>query len=69
MSTGLAALVAVAAVTVTYFFHVRPMRRSSGCSTPPGEKPSDRELTDRRAELDALRAAQFSRDRGRRTDE
>jgi hypothetical protein len=70
MSTGIAALIALAAVTVTYFSCVRPMLRgrehcAAGGSGPDAEL--DRQIAELREELRVLRA-QDSMDRGRTTD-
>ena len=57
MSTLLAALTAVAAMTATYFFCVRPMRRGS-CTmggTSGTDSEIDRQLTELEDELRALR--------------
>lgn len=68
MVTWLAALIAVAAITATYFFCVRPMLRGRGhCATTGDSVPDtevDRQVADLREELRALRA-QDALDSGR----
>lgn len=60
MSTGVAALIAVAAVVVTYFSCVRPMLRGRGhCGITSGQADQnaelDRQIADLREEMRALR--------------
>lgn len=60
MSAWIAALIAVAAVTVTYFSCVRPMLRGRGhCRMARGSGPQadiDRQIAELRADLRVLRA-------------
>ncbi|GAA3845310.1 hypothetical protein [Amycolatopsis tucumanensis] len=57
MSTWVAALIAVAAVTVTYFTCIRPMRRGDGHCAGSGENPElDRQIAELREEVRVLRA-------------
>jgi hypothetical protein len=68
MSTWLAGLIAVAAVTVTYFSCVRPHLRGRGCAPARGSAEQDAELDRQVAELlEELRVlrAQDSLDSGR----
>lgn len=62
MSTWVAALIAGAAITVTYFSCIRPMRRGNRCAMTPARKSSDRELAELREELDALRAGEHNKE-------
>lgn len=59
MSTWLAFLIAAAAITATYFFCIRPMRRGQ-CGMAMGDDQRDekrtREIADLREELRILRA-------------
>jgi hypothetical protein len=56
MSTALAALIAVAAFTITYFTCVRPMRRGCRPHATAGDTDEfDRHIAELRAELTALR--------------
>ena len=58
MSTLVAALVAIGAITAVYFFCVRPMRRG-GCAMIDGSRQDaglDRQIADLREELRGLRA-------------
>lgn len=67
MSAGIAALIALAAITVTYFCCVRPMLtgRSHGAATSSApDAELDRQIADLREELRVLRA-QDALDRGR----
>lgn len=57
MTTWFAALIALAAVTVTYFSCVRPMRRSQGqCHGGPAGTEFDRQIAALREEVRVLRA-------------
>jgi hypothetical protein len=59
MSTWLAAAVAAAAISLTYFFCVRPMLRGRGCAMTDraGDRSArDREIAELREELRVLRA-------------
>jgi hypothetical protein len=62
MSTWVAALVAAAAITLTYFFCVRPMMRDRGGCAMPGCGPGrpqgvgDSEVAQLREEIRVLRA-------------
>jgi hypothetical protein len=62
MSTWVAALVAATAITLTYFFCVRPMMRGRGGCAMPGCAPvrqqgdGDSEVAQLREEIRALRA-------------
>lgn len=67
MSTGIAALIALAAITVTYFSCVRPMLRGRGHCAADGstrDAELDRQVAELREELRVLRA-QDSLDSGR----
>lgn len=69
MSVWLAGLIALAAITVTYFSCVRPhLRGNAGCATPGGGAQSDadldRQVAELREELRVLRA-QDALDSGR----
>jgi transposase-like protein len=74
MATWLAALIAVAAITTTYFFCVRPMLRGRGRGRGRGHRATtensaqdtelDRQVAELREELRALRA-QDALDSGR----
>lgn len=67
MSTGIAALVALAAITVTYFSCVRPMLKGRGHHAAAGPEPDaelDRQIAELREEIRVLRA-QDSLDSGR----
>jgi hypothetical protein len=67
MPTWLAALVAVGAITATYFFCVRPHLRGRGCaatSDAAGDGELGRQVAELREELRAMRA-QDSLDSGR----
>ena len=59
MSSWVAALVAAAAITLTYFFCVRPMMAGRRQERAPG--PDDAKIADLREELRALRADDSSR--------
>jgi hypothetical protein len=60
MSTWLAAAVAAAAISLTYFFCVRPMLRGRGGSAMTGSagdrSARDREIAELREDLRVLRA-------------
>jgi hypothetical protein len=59
MPTWLAGLVAVAAITVTYFFCLRPHLRGRDCTATGGaahDRELDRQVTELREELRAMRA-------------
>jgi hypothetical protein len=59
MPTWLAGLVAVAAITVTYFLCVRPRLRGRGCTATGGaahDGEVDRHVAELREELRAMRA-------------
>lgn len=68
MATWLAALIAVAAITATYLFCVRPMQRGRGHCVMTGNPAQgaelDRQVAELREELRALRA-QDALDSGR----
>lgn len=68
MSTWLAALIAVAAITVTYFFCIRPHLRGRGHCATTGisaqDTGLDRQVAELREELRVLRA-QDALDSGR----
>jgi hypothetical protein len=65
MPTWVVGLVAIAAVTVTYFSCVRPMLRGRGhCGAPGGTGDLDHEIAQLREEVRVLRA-QDSLDGGR----
>jgi hypothetical protein len=68
MATWLAALIAVAAITATYFFCVRPMLRGRGHRATTGNSAQDtevdRQVAELREELRAIRA-QDALDSGR----
>jgi hypothetical protein len=58
MPTWLAGLFAVAAITVTYFFCVRPHLRGRGCTAtggPAHDGEVDRQIAELREELRAMR--------------
>lgn len=58
MSTLVAALIAIGAITAVYFFCLRPMRRG-GCGMMGGSQRGaelDRQIADLREELRVLRA-------------
>lgn len=58
MPTWMAALIAIAAITATYYFCIRPMRRGE-CGMAAGENQDDersREIAELREELRILRA-------------
>ncbi len=59
MPTWMAALIAIAAITATYYFCIRPMRRGE-CGTAAGQnqpdEARDREIAELREELRILRA-------------
>ncbi|MBB5161733.1 hypothetical protein HNP02_001670 [Mycobacterium sp. AZCC_0083] len=62
MPTWLAGLVAVAAITVTYFFCVRPHLRGRGCTATGGTAHGgqvDRQIAELREELRAMRARDY----------
>lgn len=52
MSTSLAALTAIAAIAITYFTCIRPMRRGTGSA----EAELDRQIASLREEVRVLRA-------------
>ncbi len=57
MPTWLAALIAIAAITATYYFCIRPMRRGEcGMATGGNEDERSREIAELREELRILRA-------------
>jgi hypothetical protein len=57
MSTLVAALTAIAAITAVYFFCLRPMRRARcGIVGPQRDAELDRQIADLREELRTLRA-------------
>ena len=61
MSTWVAALLAAAALTATYFCCIRPMRRGTrGMSAAPPS--TSRQVADLRKELDALRRQKSAAD-------
>lgn len=55
MSTSLAALIALAAITMTYFTCVRPMRRGHRAAGSSGEAELDRQIASLREKLRVLR--------------
>jgi hypothetical protein len=62
MSTWLAGLLALAAITVTYFTCLRPHLRQRGGEANPGPEPDaalDRQVADLREELRGLRAQDY----------
>ena len=56
MSPSLAALIALVAITTTYFTCVRPMRRGHRAAGSSGEAELDRQIASLREELRVLRA-------------
>jgi hypothetical protein len=59
MPTWLSGLVAVAAITVTYFLCLRPHLRGQGCTATGGaahDRELDRRVAELREELRAMRA-------------
>lgn len=55
MSTWIAAVIAAAALTSTYFFCIRPMRRGhSRCARPAGSGSVSRQVAELRKELQTL---------------
>ena len=67
MLTYLPALVAVAAVALTYLFCIRPVRRGGAClhGSASGHDERGRELERVRTELELLRLRERERDRER----
>ena len=65
MLTYLSAVVAVAAIALTYLFCIRPMRRGNACfdRTSNGHDARGLELERVRAELELLRQRQRQRER------
>ena len=65
MPTYLPAVVAVAAIALTYLFCIRPMRRGNTCfhRTSHGHDARDLELKRIRAELELLRLRERQRER------
>jgi hypothetical protein len=64
MSTGIAALIALAAITMTYIFCVRPMLTGRGhraAGGPERDGELDRQVADLREELRVLRAQERNR--------
>ena len=62
MSIWLAGLLALAAITITYFSCVRPHLRQRGGETTPGPEPDpalDRQVAELREELHGLRAQDY----------
>ncbi|SEP53329.1 hypothetical protein [Amycolatopsis saalfeldensis] len=57
MPTWVVAVIAIAAVTATYFSCVRPMLRGrSHCGAPAGRDDLDRQIAELREEVRVLRA-------------
>ena len=65
MLTYLPAIVAVAAVALTYLFCIRPMRRGIACFHRPAKGRDERglELERARTELELLRLREHQRER------